>query len=205
MTPGILGALRKLRPDRQLALPEALQVAEQQASRLLQLGDLSAAEDAPVPEELIAHLPRLVVRRYPLGSTVSGLASWDSGRWCIALNSREPVVRQRFSLAHELGHILEAPFDRYAQGEHEERIADHFAACLLMPRTWVKHLWGERMQDQAQLAQHFQVSQVAMARRLTELRLDDTSDETQTNPDRHGRRYLRRRYLREHRHEPIRN
>jgi hypothetical protein len=191
MSGGVLTELRKLRPGRRLTLDESLQIAEQQAARLLKVYGLSDVSEAPVPEELIADLPRFVVRRYPLGPTISGLAHWDRGRWCIALNSREPLVRQRFSLAHELGHIVEAPFDRYARAEHVERIADHFAASLLMPRPWVKQLWADGIQTQAELARHFAVSEVAMARRLSELRLGEADDNPVAVFGRHGPRYLR--------------
>jgi Zn-dependent peptidase ImmA (M78 family) len=187
---GVLSELRKLRPNRRLSLDESLRIAEQQANRLLRIYELNDVSDAPVPEELISDLPRFLVRRYPLGTTVSGLAHWDSGRWCIALNSREPLVRQRFSLAHELGHIVESPFDRYARPELVERIADHFAANLLMPKSWVKQLWAQRVQQPSDLAERFHVSEVAMTRRLNELRLDEADDLGRAF-GRHGRRYLR--------------
>ncbi|MGD0197226.1 MAG: ImmA/IrrE family metallo-endopeptidase [Solirubrobacteraceae bacterium] len=174
---GVLTELRKLRPPRQLTASESRRVAEQQAARLLRLGGLYDTADLPVPEELIAHLPRFVVRRYPLSGTISGLTHWDSGRWCIALNSKEALVRQRFSLAHEFAHIVEAPFERYARPELVEPTADYFAACLLMPRSWVKRLWGEGHQDVRDLARRFQVSEVAMNWRLNELRLREASDE----------------------------
>jgi Zn-dependent peptidase ImmA (M78 family) len=180
--------LRKLRPARRLSLDESLYVAERQAARLLSLYDITDVAEAPVPEELIAHLPRFVVRRLALGNTISGLAHWDNGHWCIALNGNEPLVRQRFSLAHELGHVLEAPYDRYARPELVERVADHFAACLLMPRAWVKKLWGEGIQDTGGLARRFDVSTVAMERRLTELRLrSEHDDDRGVLLSRHGR------------------
>ncbi len=191
MSSGVLTELRKLRPNRRLSLDESLRVAEQQANRLLRICDLTDVSDAPVPEDLISGLPRFLVRRYPLGASVSGLAHWDRGRWCIALNSREPIVRQRFSLAHELGHVVESPFDRHADPRLVERIADHFAASLLMPRSWVKEAWGHGVQDSAQLAETFFVSEVAMTRRLHDLRLDEPDDLGRAF-GRHGRRYLRR-------------
>ena len=190
MSASVLAELRKLRPARQLSLDESLRVAGLQANRLLHLSGLDDANDLPVPEDLITGLPRFVVRRYPLGQSVSGLAHWDRGRWCIALNSREPIVRQRFSLAHELGHILESPFDEYADARFVERIADHFAANLLMPKSWVKQSWGQGLQTSATLAEHFFVSEVAMERRLAELGLDQPND-LGRGFGRHGKRYLR--------------
>ncbi len=168
--------LRKLRPPRKLSRDEAMCVAEQQALRLLALHRLTSFDDAPVPEELISHLPRIVVRRLELGPTISGLAHWQNGMWCVALNGNEPLVRQRFSLAHELSHILEAPFARYAVDAHTERVADHFAASLLMPRIWVKQLWRSPHQDPRAMAAILEVSEIAMYRRLHALGLHLAAD-----------------------------
>ena len=63
-----------------------------------------------MPENAIATLPRIQVDRLsPI--PVSGSAHWAKGRWVIVLNGAEPLVRQRFSLAHEFKHVLDAPFD----------------------------------------------------------------------------------------------
>jgi Zn-dependent peptidase ImmA (M78 family) len=58
----------------------------------------------------------------------------------IVVNAHKPIVRQRFTFAHELGHMLLHPVGKmhrdksYASpGDREEREADSFAAHLLMP------------------------------------------------------------------------
>lgn len=175
---GVFTELRKLRPPRELRREEAMRVAEQQALRLLVLRGLASFNDAPVPEELISHLPRVVVRRLELGPGISGLAHWQNGMWCVALNGNEPMVRQRFSLAHELNHILEAPYLRYAVEDDAELVADHFAAALLMPRSWVKQLWSGGEQNSRALARIFDVSEGAMSRRLDVLGLRVSADPT---------------------------
>ncbi len=59
-------------------------------------------------------------------------------------------ARRRFTLAHEWKHLLDYTTSNVLyrhlghgntqQRKHKvERIADHSAACLLMPRTWVKN------------------------------------------------------------------
>jgi Zn-dependent peptidase ImmA (M78 family) len=50
-------------------------------------------------------------------------------------------------------------------------MCDYFAACLLMPRPWVKRLWTSGAQDAGQLAATFNVSPAAMDRRLQDLGL----------------------------------
>ncbi|MGH9207654.1 MAG: ImmA/IrrE family metallo-endopeptidase, partial [Acidimicrobiales bacterium] len=55
-----------------------------------------------------------------------------------------------------------------------EQVCDFFAACLLMPRAWVKHACcDDRIQTPLALARRFVVSQAAMHRRLLALGLID--------------------------------
>ncbi len=156
-------------PRRLLTTREAELVAELQANRLLELAGLP---QAPIPNELVTELPRIAVRLDP-DLPVSGSAQWVSGRWLLSINASEPWTRQRFSLLHELKHVLDHPFvnEIYAGDEQAEHLADYFAACVLMPRRYVKRVWGERMQSLADLSQHFGVSERAMALRLQHLGL----------------------------------
>lgn len=57
-----------------------------------------------------------------------------------------------------------------------EQAADYFAACLLMPRAWVKRAWSEGLQRLSELSQLFEVSPPAMARRLDHLGLRPAQD-----------------------------
>lgn len=165
----VLAILRSLVPRRLLTIHEAELVAELQANRLLELAGL---RQAPIPNELITDLPRLSVRLDP-DLPVSGSAQWVRGRWLVSINASEPWRRQRFSLAHELKHVLDHPLVdiAYAGPEAAEHVADVFAACLLMPRREVKRMWGERMQSLSALAEHFGVSERAVAVRLQALDL----------------------------------
>lgn len=166
---GVLAILRSVMPRRLLTTQEAELIAELQANRLLELAGLP---QAPIPNELVTELPRIAVRLDP-DLPVSGCAQWVSGRWLLSINASEPWTRQRFSLVHELKHVLDHPFVNqvYAGDEQAEHLADYFAACVLMPRRYVKRVWGERMQSLADLAQHFGVSERAMALRLQHLGL----------------------------------
>jgi len=97
------------------------------------------------------------------------------------INADEPLVRQRFTMAHELKHVLDAvhtPDLLYpivgslGSTQRMEQVCDFFAACLLMPRPLVKKTYcNERVQDLAAIARRFRVSQVAMRRRLVALGL----------------------------------
>ncbi len=166
---GVLAILRSVMPRRLLNTQEAELVAELQANRLLELAGMP---QPPVPNELITELPRIAVRLDP-NLPVSGCAQWVSGRWLLSINASEPWTRQRFSLAHEFKHVLDHPFvdEVYAGDEQAEHLADYFAACLLMPRRYVKRVWGEGMQSLRALSEHFGVSEPAVVRRLQHLGL----------------------------------
>lgn len=174
--PGLVATLRSLVPNRPLSFSEACRISELQAVRLLTLSDVS---DGPVPESVITDLPRIRVRR--VGSLISsGASSWSRGAWQMQINAGEPLVRQRFTLAHEFKHVLDAANEDVIYGHlppgeqrdrHIEAVCDHFAASLLMPRAWVKRHWYAGTQDLGTLAWFFDVSQQAMLIRLQALGL----------------------------------
>jgi Zn-dependent peptidase ImmA (M78 family) len=172
---GTIAAVRDLAPIRPLTRHEALSVAERQAFRFL---DLVGIHEPAVPERVIAELPKVQVERVtPFPS--SGAAHWVAGRWVVVLNGAEPATRQRFSLAHELKHIIDDPFATQLYGALDERdradwveqICDYFAGCLLMPRPWLKKAWTTETQHLATLAGRFNVSPAAMSTRLHQIGL----------------------------------
>jgi hypothetical protein len=171
----VLRALRDVVPQRRLTFGESLRLAELQANKLLELFDVRGPL---VPSELITELPRLEVRYEP-DLPVSGSAHWEAGRWVITLNAAEPFGRRRYSLAHEFKHVLDhttkqflyGDVDDPASAEKAERAADHFAACLLMPRRWTKRVWIESGQKLSVLAKQLQVSPRALSVRLWHLGL----------------------------------
>ena len=133
-----------------------------------------------------------VVRYAPFDGQMSGLLhrSENENRAVIGINSLHPTVRQRFSIAHELGHlILHKPalkIDQHAfvsfrtsmsssATDPDEVEANQFAAALLMPEALLKqcvHQFGENpdVEDAIrELAQQFDVSAQAMTIRLTSL------------------------------------
>ena len=177
-TPGVVASLRALVPNRPLSFAEACRVAELQANTLLAL---TQSKSAPVTEATITELPRLEVMR-AANLIGSGMTSWSRGMWRVLINGAEPESRQRFTLAHEFKHILDAACEDVvyrhlpegpARERHIEAVCDHFAACLLMPKAWVKKAWGQGFQDLGELAWRFEVSQQAMLIRLQNLGLVD--------------------------------
>lgn len=177
MSHGIITRLRDFVPIRLLTREEALRIAEHQALRFLELADVTFP---PVPESVITELPRLRVERLsPI--PVSGSTHWVWPHWVIVLNGAEPITRQRFSLAHELKHVLDDRFihvlyngvDERDRAAWIEQVCDYFAGCLLIPRPWLKRAYTSGVQRLPDLATRFGVSQAAMQVRLNQIGLVD--------------------------------
>jgi len=99
------------------------------------------------------------------------------GKRLIKLNSLVPPVRQAFTLAHEVGHlILERMLGATANctsDQQLERACDMIAAELLMPTTEAQSL-AKRLGDQSpeklgKIANYFRVSLRTAAQRLFDL------------------------------------
>ncbi len=111
--------------------------------------------------------------------TASGGLHRYEGRQAVCFNSMEPVIRQRFIVAHVLGHLVygdEQPpaetGDVYASTDPAEARATRFARELLMPRAFVRdRLQTEPRATVQSLAEHFGVSRDAMGHRLLHLGL----------------------------------
>lgn len=170
-----LAALRDQVPQRPLTPSEVRHVLERQATRLLRLSDTPGP---PVPVEAIASaIPRVTVKRVP-NLPSSGRAQWNGHIWVLLVDSTEAKVRQRYSVGHELAHVIwhpaaarALPATRTASAEQRtEQACELFAACLLMPRVWMKRAYfDEGIQDVPALARLFGVSWVAMRIRLEQL------------------------------------
>jgi Zn-dependent peptidase ImmA (M78 family) len=116
------------------------------------------------------------------GMPCSGSAHWTGGHWLIALSADEPPVRQRFSLFHEAKHVIDHrdarwlyPRHRFSSSVLAERLADHFAGCVLMPKAWLTSLYCSGQTNLPQLASIFDVSERAIEVRLHYLGLRDIS------------------------------
>jgi Zn-dependent peptidase ImmA (M78 family) len=166
---------------------------EEQANQILRRTDCLRV---PVPVELVAHRLSLRVEPAALGEDVSGVLVVSDGMGTIGYNTSQALVRQRFSIAHEIGHfelhqetgpgqlfidktyIVYRRDQRSSNGEYLQEIqANQFAAALLMPeellRLEVAHI-GFDLADESTLdalAEKFQVSRQAMSFRLSKLNI----------------------------------
>jgi Zn-dependent peptidase ImmA (M78 family) len=178
-TRSVLALLRGLVPQRRLTFNETLLIAELQANHMLE--HFSIATTA-VPDEIVTELPRIKIER-ERGLPVSGSAHWNGRYWVITLSADEHRCRQRFSLMHEFKHVLDHTTkdflyqDRPTNSSYEqaERVADYFAACLLMPKRVVKRLWFEGPQSIERMADKLRVSPAAVRYRLDQLGVTERS------------------------------
>lgn len=138
----------------------------------------------PVDVKKIASALGIAVSADPfLG--VSGSIDVGSGKPVIKYNSSEAAVRQRFTIAHEIGHfalghlsgsqkLYRDDASNFSSGTKSavETEANSFAAKLLMPGNVVRFAVSEKnITSVEKLAEIFGVSQVAMKYRLINLGL----------------------------------
>ncbi|KTR41661.1 hypothetical protein NS263_04070 [Curtobacterium oceanosedimentum] len=140
----------------------------------------------PVDPVRIAHALGVEVVRANLEEDVSGLLVKEphAENARIFLNRRDHERRQRFTCAHEIGHLTRrgASADERigyvdsrdtlssAGTDPEEVWANAFAAELLMPAVAVRTLWAQG-KSVPKVARTFGVSEEAMQYRLAKLRL----------------------------------
>ena len=149
--------------------------------------------NAPIDVERIAKADGATIQYRPFEKGVSGFSYSEGGKKIIGVNVAESDVRQRFTLAHEFGHLtlgikglhydqgsgLQFRNDVSSTGTDKKEIeANFFAAELLMPQHMLVSDLEEIMKDRndaeaiaEELAQIYSVSNQAMNVRLTSLGL----------------------------------
>lgn len=133
---------------------------------------------APIPLEKVAELFSLPVVPYPyFPEGISGTIINEHDLKVIGVNDNHAEVRQRFTVAHELGHYLMAhddtrfiddTFDKPNQKEQE---ANKFAAELLMPYDFLKKDIENGIINIKDLSKRYIVSEQSMSIRLLETNL----------------------------------
>jgi Zn-dependent peptidase ImmA (M78 family) len=124
----------------------------------------------PVDPEYIAQRLGVIIRRFISGEG-SGRVESTPTEATVYVNRSDHPVRQRFTIAHELGHLMLHPLgkafrDTTFSGNWQETQANRFAADLLMPEWMLDiavHSTGGNVE---RLARLFGVSEQAMRYRL---------------------------------------
>lgn len=118
------------------------------AENLAQLACQQDPLDVPVDLERIAESLG-VIETVATELTEDGRTTWVDGRPRIELRADRPTTRMRFTLAHEIAHVLierDRTVARRTQGlNHDdvEILCDWIAASILMPRAWIQR-YAER-------------------------------------------------------------
>lgn len=166
-----------------------LGVARRVAHELLQQAQIA---QPPVPVRRLARMVGAEVHLAPYQGELAGSAIRTPQGMIIGVNAGQPATRQRFTIAHEIGHLLLHPGRPLLLDEKlrvsrrderssmatdvEEMEANQFAAELLMPEVFVRRdvetslpLDIETEIFIAELARRYAVSPQAMTIRLTAL------------------------------------
>lgn len=183
------------KPRRRVATPE------DHAQRLLNELNITAV---PVPVEKIPKLLGAQLRYSPLDDELSGMAFVKDGTPIIGVNALHHPNRQRFTIAHEIGHlclhrdhitnavhvdkgfpvsVLNRDATSAAGTERLEIEANQFAAALLMPKRVLDQILAETridIDDEAALktcAKKFKVSKATLEFRIRNLPVTRPVDE----------------------------
>lgn len=151
-------------------------------------------DEPAISVKKIAKYLNIAIVPYEFGDSVSGVILMDDDQVTIGYNPSEPVVRTRFTIAHEIGHFkrhwgtskLFIDDKRFylrdkqnTSGVFQEKEANAFAAALLMPTEMIgesfeKIISTKILTDEQivrSLAKEYEVSQMAMSYRLSNLGL----------------------------------
>ncbi len=160
-------------------------------AKVLKLLQEYKVQRPPVPVEAIARKLGAEIRYSPFEGDISGMVYRDKDWTVIGVNSLHHPNRQRFTIAHEIGHMLlhkgkefhvDKTFrvnlrdDLSSQAVDREEIeANSFAAELLMPRHMLledlkgREIDFENEENIRRLASKYRVSPQALTLRLTNL------------------------------------
>ena len=170
-----------------------LEWVESEASLLIKKNKVISP---PVNVEQLAKHLGLDVIAYDFGEDISGTLVIENRKGYIGYNPSHPKVRQRFTIAHEIGHFqlhndtkheqifVDKDFivkyrnaNNYTSAElkHEQE-ANAFAAALLMPKDFIKKELSKKVNSNIHeygliesFSKLFDVSIPAMTYRLTNL------------------------------------
>jgi Zn-dependent peptidase ImmA (M78 family) len=140
--------------------------------------DAGVAGVFPVPVEEIARSIGYQPLSFDGEDDLAGAIQYDTKR--IFVNRAHAVVRQRFTMAHEIGHAVLHEREgknivdfrkTMLSSDRNEMEANRFAACLLMPEAQFRSAFVSRGGDMKRVATLFGVSEDAAVYRAKNLAL----------------------------------
>jgi transcriptional regulator with XRE-family HTH domain/Zn-dependent peptidase ImmA (M78 family) len=138
----------------------------------------------PIDVDVAAGACGVLVMEWDFDESLSGLVVDTAAGPVIGVNQAHPLTRRRFTIGHELGHVVLRHLDTFhvdlgnspEDGDppnynwRHERAANEFSASLLMPQKLVSNALKKRPFIPG-LARLFEVSELAMAFRVENLGL----------------------------------
>jgi Zn-dependent peptidase ImmA (M78 family) len=167
--------------------PRSIKLIKERAAELLRE---SGSATVPVPLDKIATHLGVNIKYYPYEGELAGMIAKVADGAVVGVNSLHPRTRQRFTIAHEIGHFVLHSFDVHIDTgfrvkkrdgtsslaiDPDEIEANRFAAELLMPADELltdlieRDVDIEDDDDIKSLADKYQVSRQAMALRINNL------------------------------------
>lgn len=151
-----------------VAVRDALRIAESKNLKRVPLDVVGLASSIGI-----------LVEYLPLSSDVSGFLKRKNQLWTIGVNSFHHANRQRFTIAHELGHYFlhrdhgdfedGALFRKDRQYHHREFDANNFASRLLMPENDFRAMAIRHPANIDLVSEYFGVSKAAATFRAENL------------------------------------
>lgn len=139
----------------------------------------SNSDNANVDVKAIAMSNDIDISYEMMDSYQSGYLKNINDRWVIGVNKLHNPKRQRFTIAHELGHYFmhkdknlnfeDATFFRNENNSSIEYAANEFAGRLLMPEERLKESISNGIKSLEKLANLFDVSTAAIKYRVISL------------------------------------
>lgn len=126
-------------------LPDKLSSLEEVDTTAHQVRDAWDLGRNPIPyliDELEARGILVILTEVDDLNKFDGLQASVAGKPFIVVSSHWPGDRQRFTLAHELGHLV--LHDRLEKGVDEEKACNRFASAFLLPESSLRKQLGEQ-------------------------------------------------------------
>jgi Zn-dependent peptidase ImmA (M78 family) len=135
----------------------------------------------PLDVEGVAEALDIDIKKQSLESELSGILRKipESDKWELLINAKHHPNRQRYTIAHEIGHYLlhrhlqlefqDRIFFRGADSSKEELQANSFASEVLIPESDFRQMVSEGKNKVDELAQKFGVSTLALRIRAKNL------------------------------------
>ena len=130
-------------------------------------------------ESLIRSFTDVHLEFIDMDGGLSGSLKNEGDLWIMKINSKHHKNRQRFTMAHELGHYImhkdknatfeDTTFFRGADHNAMEFAANEFASSVLMPQDDIVELLSKGIRELDELSDEFNVSPSAMKYRLEKL------------------------------------